>query len=60
MAKKVIFGGTNSQDLARKVARKLKAPYANLFVKQFPDGETNLRLPMDVKGKEVEIGRAHV
>ena len=55
MAKKVIFGGTNSQDLARKVARRLKAPYANLIVTRFPDGETNLRLPLDVKGKEVVL-----
>jgi len=53
MAKKIVFGGTNSQDLARKIARKIKAPYASLIVKHFPDGETNLRLPKDVKGKEV-------
>jgi len=53
MAKKIVFGGTNSTDLARRVARKIKAPYASLFVKHFPDKETNLRLPADVKGKEV-------
>ncbi|MBD3303930.1 ribose-phosphate diphosphokinase [Candidatus Woesearchaeota archaeon] len=53
MAKKVVFGGTNSQDLGRRIARKIKAPYSSLVVKHFPDGETNLRLPKDVKGKEV-------
>ena len=53
MAKKIVFGGTNSQDLAKRVARKIKAPYAALIVKHFPDGETYLRLPKDVKGKEV-------
>lgn len=53
MAKKIVFGGTNSQDLAKRVARRLKAPYAALIVKHFPDGETYLRLPKDVKGKEV-------
>lgn len=53
MAKKIVFGGTNSVDLARKIARKIKAPYSSLFVKHFPDGETNLRLPADVKNKEV-------
>lgn len=53
MAKKIVFGGSNSQDLARKIARKLKAPYASLIIKHFPDGETNLRLPANVKNKEV-------
>lgn len=53
MAKKVVFAGVNSQDLAKKVAKRLKVPYADLIVKHFPDGETYLRLPADVKGKEV-------
>ena len=51
--KKVVFGGTNSKDIAKKVARKIKAPYADLIVKRFPDGELYLKLPLDVKGKEV-------
>ncbi|MBW2986878.1 ribose-phosphate pyrophosphokinase-like domain-containing protein, partial [Candidatus Woesearchaeota archaeon] len=53
MAKKIVFGGSNSTELARKIARKIKAPYAALIIKRFPDGELNLRLPADVKGKEV-------
>jgi ribose-phosphate pyrophosphokinase len=53
--KKVVFGGTNSTDLARKVAKRIKAPYAALKITRFPDGELNLRLPMDVKGKEVVL-----
>jgi len=60
MAKKIVFGGTNSQDLAKRVARKIKAPYAALIVKHFPDKETYLRLPKEVKGKEVIlIGSMH-
>ena len=55
MAKKIVFGGTNSKELAKKIAKKLKVPYAALIVDHFPDGETYLRLPMDVKGKEVVL-----
>jgi ribose-phosphate pyrophosphokinase len=52
---KVIIGGTNSYDLAKKVARKLKVSYKKLVVNQFPDGEFHIRLPVQVKNKQVII-----
>ncbi|MAF34422.1 hypothetical protein CMO91_01110 [Candidatus Woesearchaeota archaeon] len=51
----IVIGGSNSQDLARKVARKLKANYRDLVVRKFPDGELYLRLPPKVKGQRVVI-----
>jgi len=53
--KTVVFGGSNSGDLARKVARKMGASYSALKTKQFPDGETYVRVPLLVKGKRVVL-----
>lgn len=51
----IILGGTNAQLLAKSVARKKKAKYLPLQVNKFPDGETKLRVPAVVKGKDVVI-----
>jgi len=51
----IIIGGSNAQDLAKRVARKKKAAYANLVVRKFPDGELYIRLPANLKGQEVVI-----
>jgi len=52
---KIIFSGTNSKDLAKKIARKAKAKYGELYASHFPDGETYLRFKTSVKGKEVVL-----
>ncbi len=50
---KLIIGGTNSKELAKKIARKLKAPYSELFSTHFPDGESYLRFKTTVKKKDI-------
>ncbi|MBN1644948.1 ribose-phosphate diphosphokinase [Candidatus Woesearchaeota archaeon] len=51
--KTIVLGGTNSKELARKLARKSKAKYGHLIVDHFPDGERYIRLPFDVKDKKI-------
>ncbi len=52
---KIIVGGTNSRELAKRIAKKLNAPYSELNAKNFPDGEICLRYMFDPKGKDVVI-----
>ena len=52
---KIIVGGTNSRELAKRIAKKLNAPYSELNAKNFPDGETCLRYTFDPKGKDIVI-----
>jgi len=40
---KLIVAGSNSKELARKIARKLKIQYSELIVKKFPDGDSYVR-----------------
>jgi ribose-phosphate pyrophosphokinase len=47
----IIIGFDNSKDLARGLAKRLKAEYCQLEQKKFPDSETYLRFPKDIKGK---------
>jgi len=49
----IILGGTNTKQLAKKTARKLKAKYGSLILDRFPDGELYLRLPFSVKRQKV-------
>lgn len=51
----IIVGLSKAKDLARKIARHLKAPYSELKSSHFPDGETNLRFMTEVKGKETVL-----
>ncbi len=53
--KTIVVGGTNSVQLARNVARLIKAPYSELDVSNFPDAEIRLRYREDVAGKHVII-----
>ena len=45
----------NSQKLAASIARKLKVPYAPVFISNFPDGDLYLKFTVPVKGKTVVI-----
>ncbi len=51
----VVIGGSNSQDLAKKVARKLNAKHSELQLSSFPDGELRVRIADDITGKHVVI-----
>lgn len=51
----IIIGCSGGKHLAGKIAKKLKCPYSLLKVKKYPDGELNLRLMSNVKGKEVVL-----
>ena len=42
MSKYVVIGGNSSQELARKLAKKLKAAYVNTETRVFPDGESKI------------------
>jgi ribose-phosphate pyrophosphokinase len=44
MAKFTIVGGDASSDLAKRIARKLKAPYVKTERKVFPDGERKITI----------------
>ena len=45
----------NSRTIAKKLAKKLSAPYSPLTLTSFPDGDIYLRYNTDVKGKKVII-----
>lgn len=52
---KLVVGCPSSEGIAKNIARKKGWKFARLEVKTFPDGETNLRFPVDVKGKELYL-----
>jgi ribose-phosphate pyrophosphokinase len=51
----VIFAGTANAELAACVARHLGVSLGACMVKRFPDGETLVRLDINVRGREVFI-----
>ena len=50
-----IFSGRANRPLAERIARKLGTDLGRLFVDDFPDGETNVRIDEDVRGRDVFI-----
>lgn len=52
---RLVIGCPSSEGIAKSIARKKGWKFARLDVKTFPDGETNLRFPVDVKGKELYL-----
>lgn len=51
----IVLGGTNSKNLARKIAKRIKAKYRALIIDRFPDKELYLRLPFDVRGQKAVL-----
>ena len=48
LVKFAVIGGNASKDLAKRIARRLRAPYIKTQTKIFPDGESKItfgRLP---------------
>ena len=42
LVKFAVIGGNASKDLAKRIARRLKAPYIETQTKIFPDGESKV------------------
>ncbi len=53
MSSTLVLGGSNSRHLAFDVSRAIKADYQPVEVKSFPDGETYIRVPAELEGKDV-------
>ncbi|MEM4247068.1 MAG: ribose-phosphate diphosphokinase [Candidatus Woesearchaeota archaeon] len=53
--KTTVVGGTNSKEIAKTVAKKIKAQYSELQKSRFPDGEMRLRYEDDLTSKHVVI-----
>lgn len=51
--KKILFTFPENEDLGKKLAQKTGIPLGNFVLRNFPDGETYLRLEEDVKNVEV-------
>lgn len=51
----IIIGCSHGKHIGNNIAKKLKASYSGLEVKKFPDGETKVRFPADVRGKDVVL-----
>lgn len=49
----ILFGLPGNEDLAKKLAARLQAELGELTIRQFPDGETYLRIHSNVKQKRV-------
>ncbi len=53
--KTIVVGGTNSKELAKKVAKHLNAEYSELEKANFPDGEMRLKYSADLTDKNIII-----
>ncbi|MBR9677804.1 MAG: ribose-phosphate diphosphokinase [Nanoarchaeota archaeon] len=51
----IIFGGSNYQNLAERVARHARYELGELFVKRFPDNEIYVRLLSSVEGRDCTV-----
>ncbi len=51
----LIIGCSKGGEIARKVARRLKASYSELVVDKFPDNETYLMFNTNLKGRDVVL-----
>jgi ribose-phosphate pyrophosphokinase len=50
-----IFSGRANRPLAERIAGVLGVPLGRLLLEDFPDGETNVRIDEDVRGRDVFI-----
>lgn len=55
LIKMMVIGCPGSEDIAIRIAKKLKAEYSSLFVAKFPDGESKIRFMRPVKNKKIVI-----
>ncbi|HEY7367332.1 MAG TPA: ribose-phosphate pyrophosphokinase-like domain-containing protein, partial [Nitrosopumilaceae archaeon] len=60
MKKFTVIGGNASQDLAKKIAKKLNASYLNCNLRVFPDGEGKITIQgKPKKGSIVVVQSTH-
>jgi len=50
-----VIGCSHGLHVAKSIAKYLKAGYGRLKTRAFPDGELDVRLPHDVKGKDIVL-----
>jgi ribose-phosphate pyrophosphokinase len=50
-----VISGNANENLAKAVAEELSVDLANAVVDKFPDGETNIKIEEDVRGRDVFI-----
>lgn len=55
MTKFTVIGGKASQDLAKRIARKLNATYINTELRIFPDGESKITLSAQPKKDKIIV-----
>lgn len=55
MVKFTVIGGKASQDLAKKLAKKLKATYINTELRVFPDGENKITFSAKPKKNKIIV-----
>ena len=55
MANLMVFSGNGNPELAREVVRYLGLPMGNALVSQFSDGEINVEIRENVRGRDVFI-----
>ncbi len=53
--KTIIVGMPQGADLAKRIAKRLRAPFSPLWSVPFPDGESHLRFTAQVKGRHVVL-----
>ena len=51
----MVIGGNSSQDLGRKIAKKLKCDYVNTSTRTFPDGESKITIKKIPKKKIIVV-----
>ncbi len=54
-----VLGGKASEDLARKLAKKLKASFVSTELRVFPDGESKITLSAKPKGKIIVVNSTY-
>ena len=50
-----IFSGNSNKELSKKIANKIGIPIGKAFVGRFSDGEVQVELHEDVRGKDVFV-----
>ncbi len=55
LKKPVLFAGSSNLKLAQDVCRELKINLGAMDLEQFPDGETNVQILEDVRGRDVFV-----
>lgn len=54
-----VIGGKASEDLARKLAKKLKATFVSTELRVFPDGESKITISAKPKGKIIVVNSTY-